>query len=186
MNRNIRGFTIVELLIVIVVIAILAAISVVAYNGIQARANDSRIKSAAGQVEKAIQLYVAEYGSFPVGLGWYSVNPTGNDCPSSAGGWAAKSAYAHNCTLEYVLNEKKLLPDNFMLHLPGNKAQGASSGAQTIMLYRCTPVGANYFVLFWYLESPSAEDQSTLSSIKTQCSLGGVDYGMRGAKLIRA
>ena len=32
-----RGFTIVELLIVIVVIAILAAISIVAYNGIQAR-----------------------------------------------------------------------------------------------------------------------------------------------------
>ena len=33
------GFTIVELLIVIVVIAILAAITIVAYNGIQDRAN---------------------------------------------------------------------------------------------------------------------------------------------------
>jgi prepilin-type N-terminal cleavage/methylation domain-containing protein len=33
-----RGFTIVELLIVIVVIAILAAITIVAYNGIQSRA----------------------------------------------------------------------------------------------------------------------------------------------------
>lgn len=43
MNRNIRGFTIVELLIVIVVIAILAAISVVAYNGIQNRSNDAAV-----------------------------------------------------------------------------------------------------------------------------------------------
>ncbi len=34
-----RGFTIVELLIVIVIIAILAAITIVAYNGIQNRAN---------------------------------------------------------------------------------------------------------------------------------------------------
>ena len=36
-----RGFTIVELLIVIVVIGVLAAITIVAYNGIQSRARDS-------------------------------------------------------------------------------------------------------------------------------------------------
>ena len=49
MNPNIRtklhGFTIVELLIVIVVIAILAAISMAAYSGISDKANDSAVKS---------------------------------------------------------------------------------------------------------------------------------------------
>ena len=43
--RKQTGFTIVELLIVIVVIAILAAITVVAYNGIQNRAYDSAVQS---------------------------------------------------------------------------------------------------------------------------------------------
>lgn len=49
-----RGFTIVELLIVIVVIAILAAISVVAYTGIQARANTSKKTQEISSIIKAV------------------------------------------------------------------------------------------------------------------------------------
>lgn len=48
------GFTIVELLIVIVVIGILAAITIVAYNGIQARAAQSKINNDLALFEKAI------------------------------------------------------------------------------------------------------------------------------------
>ena len=51
-----RGFTIVELLIVIVVIAILAAITVVAYNGIQQQAQEAKIKSDQAQLIKAIMI----------------------------------------------------------------------------------------------------------------------------------
>jgi len=40
-----RGFTIVELLIVVVVIAILAAITIVSYNGITNKANDTAIQN---------------------------------------------------------------------------------------------------------------------------------------------
>lgn len=43
MRKTINGFTIVELLIVVVVIAILASISVVAYTGIQDRARRSKV-----------------------------------------------------------------------------------------------------------------------------------------------
>jgi len=50
-----RGFTIVELLIVIVVIAILAAITIVAYNGIQQRAKAAAAQSEVSQILKKIE-----------------------------------------------------------------------------------------------------------------------------------
>ncbi len=59
------GFTIVELLIVIVVIAILAAISIVAYNGIQERAVVSTLKSDIANAAKQMELANAETGGYP-------------------------------------------------------------------------------------------------------------------------
>lgn len=59
------GFTIVELLIVIVVIAILAAIVIVAYNGIQARARDSLRIQDLKNIAKALEAYKITTGSYP-------------------------------------------------------------------------------------------------------------------------
>ena len=55
-----QGFTIVELLIVVVVIAILAAITIVSYNGITAKANSSAAASLAGNVSKKAEVYNAD------------------------------------------------------------------------------------------------------------------------------
>lgn len=63
--RKDRGFTIVELLIVIVVIAILAAITIVAYNGIQNRAKSSSAQSAAVSLDKKIEAYNAINSQYP-------------------------------------------------------------------------------------------------------------------------
>ena len=60
-----KGFTIVELLIVIVVIAILAAITVVAYTGIQNRAQNTQTVSATTTYLKAMMQYKAENGIYP-------------------------------------------------------------------------------------------------------------------------
>jgi len=59
------GFTIVELLIVIVVIAILATISIVAYNGIQQRARASEASTALTQAKKKLELYRVDNSTYP-------------------------------------------------------------------------------------------------------------------------
>lgn len=84
-----RGFTIVELLIVIVVVAILAAISVVAYNGIQQRANNNALISSVSQTIKVLQAYYSYNNSYPV-TNAYACVTTISGCIESSG--AVRSA----------------------------------------------------------------------------------------------
>lgn len=60
-----KGFTIVELLIVIVVIAILAAISIAAYSNITARANTSTATAAAKTVRDVASAYNSANATWP-------------------------------------------------------------------------------------------------------------------------
>jgi prepilin-type N-terminal cleavage/methylation domain-containing protein len=59
------GFTIVELLIVVVVIAILATITIVSFNGIQARAKNTTFLANIDAYEKGLRLYYAEHSTYP-------------------------------------------------------------------------------------------------------------------------
>ena len=61
-----RGFTIVELLIVIVVIAILAAITIVGYQNIQRRAHNAAIISSVKQWVNILTISYAENGSVTI------------------------------------------------------------------------------------------------------------------------
>jgi len=60
------GFTIVELLIVITVIGILAAIVIVTYSGVQERARNANRQSDVKTVQKIVELYKVENGMYPV------------------------------------------------------------------------------------------------------------------------
>lgn len=67
-KRHTTGFTIVELLIVIVVIAILASIVIVSYSGIQNQARESSLKSDLQTAAIKVELYKVQQGSYPLSL----------------------------------------------------------------------------------------------------------------------
>lgn len=73
MRKFPRGFTIVELLVVIVVIGILATVIVVAYNGISGRAVTASLQSDLTQAKKQIESYYTVNG----------VYPTANNCTNT-------------------------------------------------------------------------------------------------------
>jgi prepilin-type N-terminal cleavage/methylation domain-containing protein len=64
-KKKTSGFTIVELLIVIVVIGILAALVITTYNGIQQKARDTERKTDVNAVHGQVEAYNAQNGKYP-------------------------------------------------------------------------------------------------------------------------
>lgn len=80
------GFTIVELLIVIVVIGILAAITIVAFNGVQQRARTAALQSDIRSMSQAIEAFKIQNGVYPA-------SPAAAGANASSGNQVAYSTY---------------------------------------------------------------------------------------------
>ncbi len=65
LNKNNRGFTIVELLIVIVVIGILAALVITTFNGIQQKGRDTERQTDIKALHGQLEAYNAQNGRYP-------------------------------------------------------------------------------------------------------------------------
>jgi prepilin-type N-terminal cleavage/methylation domain-containing protein len=70
------GFTIVELLIVIVVIGILAAITIISYNGITQKANTTKAQTNAVAAQKVAEAFNADNGRYPGSIADFAAGTT--------------------------------------------------------------------------------------------------------------
>lgn len=159
-----KGFTIVELLIVIVVIAILAAISIVAYNGIQQRGRDAQRKSDIATISKALELYYIDNGAYPP-----STCTLGAGCKIN-GGWNTTADTSWS-------NIESYLVPKYVSTLPKDPQASTSTPAGIFGGYNydivtnpgwcTTPAGRPSYLLTYRLES-SAQDRS----INGDCAAG--------------
>lgn len=99
-----NGFTIVELIVVIVVIAILVSVTVVAYNGVQNSAYESKAVSIVKTYETALKIYRTRYGQFPeyagMGGGWV--------CLGRASDYPARDGFAAGECEKYGSNSVRV------------------------------------------------------------------------------
>lgn len=140
MRKTTSGFTIVELLIVIIVIAILAAISIVAYNGIQQRAQNIQTINAVKVYQKALIQYAIDNHAYP-GAQW---------CFGEQGcaGISSNSSVANNAIRPYFNNASSLpQPSQVAVQYGGSNTRtgAAYSYSNTYMLDGVVyPWGINY------------------------------------------
>jgi len=67
-NSN-HGFSLLELMVVIVIVAVLAAIAVPIYGNSVQKAKQAEADVALGSIRSQLRIYYAEFGSYPDGLG---------------------------------------------------------------------------------------------------------------------
>lgn len=126
LNQRRHGFTIVELLIVVVVIAILAAITIVAYTGIQNRAKASAAQQSVTQANKKVLAYaITNSDQYPVDLTTAGISDGDTSYQYSVNNTSSPKTYcitATNSTFSYYLSSTMSSPASGAC--PGHGANG--------------------------------------------------------------
>ncbi len=137
-----KGFTLVELLVVIAIIAILSTLSVVALNSARAKARDARRLSDIKQIRTALEMYFDSNMAYPDPTASTTIG-TGNYACLISNGWTSTSG----CTGTI-----------FMQKVPGDP--------QSPRVYQYAKVDATHYRISYYSESGSATKTATESSME--------------------
>jgi prepilin-type N-terminal cleavage/methylation domain-containing protein len=141
MRKTISGFTLVELMIVISVIALLATIGIVSYNGFQSRARDSKRVDDIAHIGRALQLWAGSDKS---------LSNFGGGAGGQGYGWFENNYGNPNIPIKQVLLNNNLITS-------GVRDPRFVASTQDYVISLCTTPSDNRRVIMAKLENPPAQ-----------------------------
>ena len=164
MNKRQNGFTIVELLIVIVVIGILAVITMVVYSNVQQRARNAQVIAGVETYQKALRSYHAINSSYPTVTSCLGANYPGNQCWQGDSGNITVNA-TMDSNLATILPNKPTLATSLMsIGITNNMRAGAMFNAsQNRIVYYLAGAGQSCGI--------SGASGVTEGGVVTQCTV---------------
>lgn len=162
-----NGFTIVELLIVIVVIGILAAISLVAYGGVAANARDNVRKADIATIVKAMELYYSENGQYPV------ISPNGTTNTSLNPAWVISGDSSWNLlTAQLQVNKLPIDPTRMSDTDPRYSSTNFGYAMYINTSTYCGAAPRQMYILVYRLEASAQQNR-----LEGDCSTNPLLYG---------
>jgi general secretion pathway protein G len=167
-----QGFTIVELLIVIVVIAILAAVSIVAYNGVVERAENNQTVSAVRAYATALKLYSTDEGEYPnmascLGADYDPVD--GRDCRRDSASYGINTSTSFNNLMSEYLGGNFPMPSYTAVYPWGS--EGWRRGAYFYPDYTGSPNRIDFVLMGASTDCPTVAGMT----LRSQNSDAGTD-----------
>lgn len=164
-----RGFTIVELLIVVVVISILAAVTIVAYGGVQKRAVVSGMQSTLGQMVRKIEIsktnnndsYSASLpADIPDSVRGNDKTPLRYFQRNSGSGFCADTYSVQYTDVRFYVDSDHLTPQSGLC--PEGPAVTSFSSDYTVFVYNLNAPNCNGSTIQLPISTPTTAPGSTI------------------------
>ncbi len=153
-----KGFTLIELMIVIAILGILISVGLTNFKSVQIKSRDARRKNNLRQIATALEYYYNDYGTYPPDAGnqIYGCGTTG--LLVCAWGDPFQTVQANGTTPKTI----------YMPKLPGDPSSGRT--------YYYDRINSTSFRLYAMLENSEDRDPENTPSATVSCGAGNCNY----------
>lgn len=142
-----RAFTLIELLVVVAIIGLLSSVVLSSLNAARSKANDTKRVSDLRQVQKALETYQTDNGSYP----------------STGGSWRGQCSFGGSYAPQNVA--PGLVPSYISMY-PSDPQMNTTAGGTGTCCYNYISDGADYDMMDYNCSTSGVSTNAALSSFK--------------------